>query len=134
MAIRLPIRRNSRTVRPSYIRNWRLYGSKQKSAGESHTLDRLSHEAWFKCTDVGGDIRQFWLTIRLRNSNERTLDRIDTNFLSLAWRQALCWRNPCFCQVFGRRDWSMMTDNAIALVSVPCYELPTLWWRHPDSC
>jgi hypothetical protein len=42
-----------------YICNWRLHGSNQKSARQSNVLDRLSHDAGFKCADVGGDIRQF---------------------------------------------------------------------------
>jgi RNA polymerase sigma-70 factor (ECF subfamily) len=43
-----------------HIGNWRLYGSKQKSARESNSLDRLADDAWFEGADVGGDIRQFW--------------------------------------------------------------------------
>jgi hypothetical protein len=42
-----------------YIRNWRLYGSKQKRARESNALIRPAHDTWFEGTDVGGDVRQF---------------------------------------------------------------------------
>src|SRR5258708_40003 len=42
-----------------HIRNWRLYGSKQKRARESNSLDRLPHDARFEGADVGGDVRQF---------------------------------------------------------------------------
>ena len=59
IAIRLPIRRNSRTMRPSTLGNWRLHGSKQKGARQPHSLERLANDAWFECADVGGDVRQF---------------------------------------------------------------------------
>jgi hypothetical protein len=45
---------------PLYIRNRRLYGSKQKNVRESNSLDRLAHDARFKGADLSGDIRQFW--------------------------------------------------------------------------
>jgi hypothetical protein len=48
-----------------HIRNWRLRGSKQKRARQSHALDRLPDDAWFERTDVCGDIRQFWHAYQL---------------------------------------------------------------------
>jgi len=41
-----------------HTRERRLYGSKQKRARQSHSVDRLPHNAWFECADIGGDIRQ----------------------------------------------------------------------------
>jgi len=39
-------------------------GSKENPR-QSHALDRLGHDRWFECTDVGGDIRQFWYAYQL---------------------------------------------------------------------
>ena len=36
-----------------------LNGSQQKWSGDAHVLERLSRDAYFKCADVGGDIRKF---------------------------------------------------------------------------
>jgi len=41
------------------ICEWRLDGSKQERARQSNALKRLPEDAWFECSDVGGDIRQF---------------------------------------------------------------------------
>jgi hypothetical protein len=42
-----------------HIRNGGFRGSKQKGTRQSHSLNRLSDDARFECSDVGGDIRQF---------------------------------------------------------------------------
>ena len=39
-----------------HIRNRRLYGAQQKRARQSHMLDPLPDDAWFKRGDVRGDI------------------------------------------------------------------------------
>ena len=65
MAMRLPMRRNSRTVRPSDICERRFHGAQQKRARESHALDRLAQDARFERADVGGDVRQFWHAYQL---------------------------------------------------------------------
>ena len=36
-----------------------LDGSKQKRGFDSNALKRLPEDAWFECSDIGGDIRQF---------------------------------------------------------------------------
>src|SRR6266478_1785264 len=41
------------------ICEWRLRGSKQERARQSNAFKRLREDAWFECSDVGGDIRQF---------------------------------------------------------------------------
>jgi hypothetical protein len=41
------------------IGEWRLGGSKQERARHSNALKRLREDAWFECSDVGSDIRQF---------------------------------------------------------------------------
>jgi len=38
---------------------WGLGGSKQERARQASALKRLREDAWFKCSDVGSDIRQF---------------------------------------------------------------------------
>ena len=42
-----------------HIGEWRLGGSKQERARHSNALKRLREDAWFECSDVGSDIRQF---------------------------------------------------------------------------
>jgi len=42
-----------------HIGEWRLGGSKQERARQSNALKGLREDAWFECSDVGGDIRQF---------------------------------------------------------------------------
>src|ERR1700676_257740 len=67
--------------------NWRLYGSKQEGASESHSLERLCDDAWFEGTHIGDDIRQFrhayQLACRNRISQHRSLNA--GNYLCRFW-------------------------------------------------
>ena len=59
MAMRLPIRRKLADDPAFHTRKWRLHCSQQKSARESHALERLADDARFESADVRGNVGQF---------------------------------------------------------------------------
>ncbi len=75
MAMRLPMRRSSRTVRPSTACERRVDGAEEEYARDANALERLAEDAGFEGGDVGGDVGQFrhWFQSesRLRDAQGR---------------------------------------------------------------
>jgi inhibitor of KinA len=42
-----------------------LGSSKEKRAGDSNALDRLTEDAWFECSEVGGDVGEFGHVVQI---------------------------------------------------------------------
>ena len=81
MAMRLPMRRMPRTVRPSDARYRRIDRAQQKHAGQADALKRLPDDSRFERGDIGRDVWQLGHTNSLPRRWQSTGNRFSVSLL-----------------------------------------------------